>query len=107
MSARTPAAVCNAVDDLCRTLHAIVDCNRLRSMTHDAYALLEGDASVLEALQDAVSNLAGDLESIVEDASHLAADLAAVSEDAARLTADLEAASDAPVESPERSSPCQ
>ena len=92
MSARTPAALCHAVDDLCRTLHAIVDRHQLQSITHDAYALLEGDPSVVEGLQDAVEGLAFDLESVAERASELAADLVAVSDDAARFRADLEAA---------------
>jgi hypothetical protein len=92
VSARTPAALCHAVDDLCRTLHAIVDRHQLQSITHDAYALLEGDPSVVEGLQDAVGELAFDLESVAERASELAADLVAVSDDAARFRADLEAA---------------
>ena len=96
MSARIPAAVCHAVDELRRTLHVIVDrSTQLKSITHDAYALLKGDASALRTLQEAVGALAAELEHVSEDASQLAADLDAVSEDAARVTADLEAASDA------------
>ena len=64
MSARTPAALCHAVDDLCRTLHAVVDHDQLQSITHDAYALLEGDPSVVEGLQDAVGELAIELDRI-------------------------------------------
>jgi hypothetical protein len=106
VSARTPAALCHAVDDLCRTLHAIVDRHQLQSITHDAYALLQGDPSVAEGLQDAVEGLAFDLESVAESASELAADLAAVSADAARARAEIEAASD-DAASPERSPLCE